>query len=105
MGVVKILATQEYTHGYHMWKSIADNDCTRVIYKAHFQEAYLDREELKHTAGAAGYGLANNEKEGKMENSFIDFASATPARDTIFTELTTTHVNLSTKLRQQEDHI
>ena len=46
MGIAKILATQEYAHLYHMWKSIAADELIWVCFKAHFQEAYLDREEL-----------------------------------------------------------
>ena len=46
MGVAKILATQEYTHAYRMWKSTTNNERTWVSFKAHFQESYLDREEL-----------------------------------------------------------
>ena len=33
MGITKILATQEYTHAYRMWKSIAFNECTWVSFK------------------------------------------------------------------------
>ena len=42
MGVAKIMALQEYTNSYRMWKSIADDDCTWLQFKAQFQEAYLD---------------------------------------------------------------
>ena len=64
MGVTKILATQEYTHAYHMWKSIAADDRMWVRFKAHIHEAYLDREDLKQMAGATGYGSAKNVKHG-----------------------------------------
>ena len=37
MGVAKSLATQEYTHSYRMWKSIANDDRTWLQFKAHFQ--------------------------------------------------------------------
>ena len=47
MGVAKIMAMQEYTHAYRMWKRIATNDCTWVRFKAQFQEFYPDIEELK----------------------------------------------------------
>ena len=47
MGVAKILATQEYTHANSMWKSIAANDRTWVRFKKNFQEANLDRKNLK----------------------------------------------------------
>ena len=49
-----------------MWKSIAAYNCTWVRFKSHFQEAYLDIEELKQTAGAAVYGITNNVKNGDM---------------------------------------
>ena len=64
MGVTKSLATQEYTHSYRMWKIIVADDCIQLQFKAHFQEAYLDIEELKHTDGTSGYGGANNAKHG-----------------------------------------
>ena len=105
MGVAKILATQEYKHAYHMWKSIAADNCTWVRFKSHFQEACLDREELDQTSGAAGYGSSNNVKHIVMEDSSMHLASATEARDAAFTKLTKTNGNLSTKLRQQEDQI
>ena len=44
MGVAKIIATQEYTHAYCMWKIIATNECTWFSFKENLQEAYLDRE-------------------------------------------------------------
>ena len=50
MDVAKILATQKYTHTHRMWKRVAANDITWVRFKAHFQEAYMDREELEQTA-------------------------------------------------------
>ena len=56
-------------------------------------------------AGAAGYESANNVKHGEMEDSFINFASATTARNAVFTDITMTNGNLSTPLRQQEDQI
>ena len=40
-----------------------------------------------------------------MEDAFMNFASATAAWDSAFTDLTTTNGNLSTHLRQKEDHI
>ena len=65
----------------------------------------MDRKELGKTAGAAGYGSSNNVKCGEMEDTFINFASATSAWDANFTDLTTTNGNLYTQMRQQEDHI
>ena len=53
----------------------------------------------------AGYGSANNIKHREMEDSFINFTSATSARYTAFTELASTNGNLSTKLWQQKDQI
>ena len=105
MGVAKILVAQEYTYEYCMWKSLTANDRTWVRFKAHFQEAYLDREELKQTAGAAGYGTANYVKYGKIEDAFMNFASATAARGAYFTNITTMNGNLSTQLRYKEGHI
>ena len=46
MGVVKILVTQEFTNEYRMWKCIAVNKHIWVRFKAHLQEAQLDREDL-----------------------------------------------------------
>ena len=46
MGIAKIPATKEYIHVYHMWKMITDNERTWLPFKEHFQEAYLDSEEL-----------------------------------------------------------
>ena len=60
MGVAKIVATQEYTHEYRIWKIIAADEHTWVRFKAHSQESYLYREEPEQTTGAAGYGGANN---------------------------------------------
>ena len=37
MRVTKILATQEYTHVYFMWKIIADDDHTMLQFEAHLQ--------------------------------------------------------------------
>ena len=51
---------------------------------------------LKQTAGASGYGSAKNVKYREMEDSFMNFASATAARDDAFAELMTTNVNLTT---------
>ena len=51
------------------------------------------------------YGSVNNIKHGKMENTFMNFASVTASWDAAFTKLTTTNGNLSTYLRQQKDHI
>ena len=65
----------------------------------------LDREELKQTAGAAVYGSANNFKHGKMEDAFMNFLLITAARYTVFQNLTTINVNLSTQLRQHKDQI
>ena len=56
---------------------------------------------LKQTAGASGYGSAKNVKYREMEDSFMNFASATAARDDAFAELMTTNVNLTTQLRKQ----
>ena len=73
--------------------------------KAHFQEAYLDREKLEQISGVEWDGSANNVKYGEMEYAFMNFVLATADQDAAFTELTTTNRNLSTQLRQQEDHI
>ena len=105
MGVAKNLATQEFTHAYRMWNIIEADDRTRVRFKSHLQEAYLNREELGQTAGDEGYGIYNNVKHVKTEYAFMNFASATAVCDADFTELTTMNGNLSTKLRQQEDYI
>ena len=43
-----------------------------------------------------GYDSANNVKHGEMEDAFMNFASATSARDAAFTKMTTTNDNLST---------
>ena len=82
MGIEKVLVTQEYTHTYCMRKSIDASDCMWVRLKSNFQEAYLEREELKHTSGVSGYGSANNVKNGDMEDTFMNFVSATASRDT-----------------------
>ena len=105
MGVSKILATQEYTHSYLMWNSIAEDKLTWVHFKARFRESYPDREELEQTEGAADYSSVNNVKHGEMEDAFMHFASETAVRDAAFTELTTTNGNLSTQLRHQKDQI
>ena len=44
-------------------------------------------------------------KHGKMEDVFMDFSSATAARDEAFTVMTTKNGNMSTQLSQKEDHI
>ena len=88
-----------------MWKSIADDERTWMCFKANLHEAYLDREDLEQTAGAAGYGSVNNIKYDKMEDAFVNFVSATAARDAAFTKLTKTNGNLSTQLMHQEDQI
>ena len=77
MGISHILETQEYTHAYQMWEIILANKRTQVRFKNKFQEAYLGREELEQTEGAAGYGSANNVKHGEMDNAFMNFASVT----------------------------
>ena len=73
--------------------------------KPHFQEAYIDREGLEQTAGAAGYGSANNTKQGKMEDDFMNFASTTASQDAALTELKTTNRNLTMKLSHHKDQI
>ena len=40
-----------------------------------------------------------------MKELFMDFSSVTAERDSAFTELTTSNVNLTTQLRHQEDQI
>ena len=40
-----------------------------------------------------------------MEDTFINFASATAARDAAFTEITTKNAKLTTQIRQKEDKI
>ena len=72
-----------------MWKIITANESTWLPLKEHFQEAYLDREELEKISGAAGYGSAHNVKHGEMEDSIIHFASNMEACDAAFTGLTT----------------
>ena len=96
MGVEKILAMQKYSHEYCMWKSIAVDNCTLVRFKSHFQEAYLEREDIEQTDGATGYGSDSNVNHGEMEDAFMNFASATSARYAAFTKMTTTNDNLST---------
>ena len=64
MVVANIMALQEYTHSYHMWKSIAADDRTWLQFKEQSQKAYLDIEELEQTASTSGYGGANNTKHG-----------------------------------------
>ena len=59
----------------------------------------------KKTAGAAGYGSANNVKHGKMEDAFMNFALAKAAGDPAFTKLLTRNSNLYTKMGHQEYHI
>ena len=90
-----------------MWKTIAANEHTWVRFKAHFQEALFEREELDTTEGESGYGRANNVKHGDMEDAFMKFALTLTmaARDASFTELTTSNGNLTTKLRNQKDQI
>ena len=105
MGIERILVIQEYTDIYRMWKSIAANDWTWVQFKAHLQEAYLERKELYQTTGSAVYESINNEKHGKMEDAFMNFSSATASWDAVFTEMTRTNGNLYTQLRQQEEQI
>ena len=104
-GIKRILVMLEYTHAYRTWNNIVAYNCTWVQLELHFQESYLDREELEQTAGAAGYGSANNEKHGKMRDAFMNFASSTAARDAAFTKLTTTNGTLSTQSRQQDYQI
>ena len=104
MGVAKILATQEYTHAYSMWKSTTYDERTWVSLKAHLQETYLDSYEIEKSVGAAGYGSTNN-KHCEMDDTFMNFASATEACNAAFAELTTTNLNLSKHLGQQEDQI
>ena len=105
MGVVKIHATQEKKHAYLMWKRITANERTWVHFKAHFQEAYLNREYIEQKTGATGYGSFNNVKHGEMEDAFMNFASAMADRDVAFTKLTTKNGNLSTQLIHQDDQI
>ena len=62
MVIAQFLLTQEYTHSYCVWKNISVKKRTWVHFKTYFQESYLYREELEQTAGAAGYGSANNVK-------------------------------------------
>ena len=76
-----------------MWKSIAADNRTWVQFKSHFQEYYLDIEELGQTTGVAGYGSVNNSKHGEMEDDFMNFTSATAARDAAFTKLATKNRN------------
>ena len=90
-----------------MRKTIASNELTWVRFKAHFQEACFEREELDTTEGEAGYGRANNVKHGEMEDEFMEFALKLKmaARDASFTELKTANGNLTTQLRNQKDQI
>ena len=60
-----------------MWNSIVAGNRTWVRFKSRFQGSYLDREELKQTAGVAGYKSANNVKHGDMEDTFMHLESAT----------------------------
>ena len=102
MGSAKNMATKEYTHAYRMWNIIGANDCTWVRFMAHFQEAYLNREELELKAGTEKYESDNNVKHGKIEHSFMNFFSATAASNADFTKMTTTNGSLYTQLRQEE---
>ena len=102
MGVARIMETEECTHVYRMWKSIAEDNHTWVWLKSHFQEACIDREEIEQTSGAAGYGSANSVKHGEMEDTFMVFASAAAEKYVAVTGLTTTNGNLSTQLRLHE---
>ena len=52
----------------------------------------------------ARYGSVNNVKHVEMEDAFMNFTPETAARDSAFTELTTTNRNLSMQLMHQEDH-
>ena len=72
MGITKTLTTQEYTHAYCMWNSITADYCAWVRFKENFQESCLDREYPEQTAGAEGYGSANNVKYGEMEDAFMN---------------------------------
>ena len=54
-------------------------------FKAHFQEAYLDKGDIEQMAGAAGYGSANNAKHVKMEYAFMNFMLTIAAWDVDFT--------------------
>ena len=101
MGIAKILATQEYAHLYHMWKSIAADELIWVCFKAHFQEEYLDREDLEQISGAAGYSSSQNVKHGEMEDFFMHFASMTEAWGASFIKLAATNRDIFTQLRQQ----
>ena len=85
MGITQILGKQEYTHAYRMWKRIATNERTRVLFKAYFQYVYLYWEELEETAGATGYVSINNIKHRKIEDAFMTFASMTAAPYAAFT--------------------
>ena len=105
MGIAQILSTQEYTHEYCMWKSIASNELTWVSFEAHLQEAYLDREELEKKPEVACYSSVNNVKHGKMEDAFMNFASVISARDSAIKKLITKNRNLSTQSRQKEYQI
>ena len=42
MGIAQILAMQEYTHAYRMWKIILANEFIWVRFKTHFHGAYFD---------------------------------------------------------------
>ena len=105
MGIAKILATQEYAHMYCMWKSITADDCTWVRLKANLQEAYLEKEDLKQTEGATGYGITNNVKYGEMEDAFMSFALATVVRNADPTNMMTTNGKFPNQSRHQEDRI
>ena len=74
-------------------------------FKAHFQESYLDQEELEKTLGAAGNGNSNNVKHGKMEDAFINISLVMAAREVELTKMTTKNGNLKMHLRQNEDNI
>ena len=52
--------------------------------QTHFQEAHLDCEELKQMVGSARYGITNDVNHREMEDSFMNFASSTEARDAAF---------------------
>ena len=50
---------------------------------------------------AVGYERAKNVKHREMKDDVMNFASATAAQDATFANMTTTHGNLCTKLRQK----
>ena len=66
MVIAQILATQDYTHAYRMWKIISVNERVWVHFKAYFQKAHIDLEEIEQTVGAERYRSTKNAKHREI---------------------------------------